>query len=248
MSERLVDSSVMTVHSELGRLDALFGIAPEITAMHSRVMVGRWFAKHYQAWRFSLSSRLKRMERRGAFRFYLDPGPKARTDAQIREAVSADPRLERVGGKGVVRSDAALLLERGGTVRPKRSRYLAVPAGKFQRMNADKRRSLIGDGPADYNARNPNARAFVLVRKRGGSPVPLLVRDTGQRLASGKPKLEVLFSLRRSVQVSPQLGVLAAWQRLEGYRQQTLSEATSRIVRDMSESVVGRGAFGRRSA
>lgn len=231
----IVNTGALIVSEDLSLLDGLFAQAPAVTAFHARVMVGRWFARHRREWVQQLPTRLRKMARRGAYLFYVDPDPKAVNDLQIRRAIEADPDLDRVGGKGVVRSDAALLLERGGTVRPRGSRFLAVPTGKYRRMSGDRRRALIGDNPTDYNQSNPENPLFALGRRRRGSRVVVLGRRTGRQLASGRPQVEAAYLLVPQVNVPAQLGVVKSWDALSGYRGQTLQEATQRIVVEMAK-------------
>lgn len=241
------DLGPILVTSDLGALEGLFRKAPVITAFHSRVMLGRWFARHYKTWKVRLPARLKQMERRGAIRFYVDPGPKARTDADIRKAVEADPRLDRIGGRAEARSETTSLLERGGTVRPKQGSYLAIPTGKFRRMSGEKLRSQIGASPEDYSRRHPDRPLFPLGRRRGGGNAIFLGRTTGQKTATGREKVEVVYILQRQATIAAQLGVLAAWDELQGYRDETLGVAIERIVAEMEKELDRQVAAQRRS-
>jgi hypothetical protein len=96
----------------------------------------------------------------------------------------------------------ANLQEYGGTIRPVNRKYLAIPiAGALGRRGIPKKSS-----PLDY----PNG--FFFKSSRGN----LLF---GQMVGKGKrKKLELLYSLRKSVKIPPRFGFRKTWTELGGNR------------------------------
>ena len=231
------DFGSLVISEDLSQLERFFGEAPKTVAFHTRVMTFRWFARHRKDWAAGLTPKMRKLARRGAYLYRVEPAPRALNDSAIRSAIEADPDLDKVGGKGVLWSDTALVHERGGTVRPKSGRYLAVPIGKYRRMSGERRRAAIGDSPDEYNERNPDQPLFRMGRRRGGSRSVVLGRQTGKTLKSGKAQIEAVYLLKRSVRIPQTLGVQSSWDALAGYRASTLEEAVRRVVAEMERGI-----------
>lgn len=221
----------ITIATNMPDFGRMLELAPEATAFHSRVMLGRWFATWQREWRDGLPPRLRRLQRRGSVLFFVDP--KGRSDAQIRTALKNQP-LAAISGKIWIRNEPALLLEFGGTVRPKNGNYLAIPAGRFRRMRGERRRAEIGKGPEDYRRRKLGNELFPLTRRRSGATRLVLGRQKRGTENDPKPKVESVYMLVRQARIQPQLGVRDSWAGQESYRARTAQEASDRITKDMA--------------
>lgn len=225
------------ITGNLDALERLFDRAPQTVAFHARVMTGRWFARHYREAKAALKPSLRKVFEWGGYVFWLDPGHGLKSDAQIRKAVEADPRLAIVGGRGIVQTRPAKVLERGATIRPRTAKSLAVPTGRYRNMRSGQRRRLIGTSPADWNARHPGQRLIPVKRKRGGGRVGFLAKPPKRGEVRNQNRLALAYVLLPQVTIRPQLGVVKAWDALEAYRNETLETAVARVVAELEGEV-----------
>lgn len=223
-----IEAGPVSIRHNLPELEALFTRAPSVAAYYVRDLIGRWFGSHHRTWRKGLKPWQKRLQARGAYLYRVLPTVSRAqgTTAKAFAAGMLGQSLEAIVGRGVIRSAVVYLHETGGTVRPTRGQYLAVPVGRFRKLPAPVRRQLNLESPADWNQANPGNPLFPLTRR--GAPV--LVRKTGKQTARGKDQLETVFLLKRSVTVPASLGVLRTWNAQEFDRAVRQKQATDAIV------------------
>lgn len=119
----------------------------------------------------------------------------------------------------------ASIHERGGTIKAKGGKALAIPVGKA--LVSGSRRPKFPGGPREAARKFPEM--FML--KRPGKP-PLLVRPirvAGR--ANGKiARIEVLFVLKKSVKVSPKRYLSGGVQKHIGQVEVTLQDGLDRLM------------------
>jgi hypothetical protein len=238
--EVVIQEGPLRVVSSFPQLEEMFTRSPEIVAFHARNVIGRWFGRHFREWKAQLPTGLRRMGAR-AYRYQVLPFAQAGNQQALREKIRRNPgELWRIQGRGTIRSAAALIHESGGVVRPTKGKSLAIPIGKFARLKKRERVQQIGGSPRTWNQRHPDRQYFVVrARRRGGRGV-YLARKTGQRTAKGRERVEVVYALKREVRIPARLRLIATWQALAGYREQTLREATEAAAREMAGVAAGR--------
>lgn len=230
----VVTADPITLRTNLPELEALFTQAPRVAAFHVRDLIGRWFGSHYRAWRRTLKPWQRRMADRGAYQYKIQPAPGARSAERLHQLLRrySTLSLDRIYGRGTIRSAVVLAHELGMVVKPTRGRFLRIPVGKG-------RREFSGKGRA---ARFLEARPDIFVRHRG--PKITLVRKTGQKTAKGKDRVETLFVLARQVTIQASLGVVRTWKEQEPertLRQQQAADAIVAELHGMTEGVANAG-------
>lgn len=124
----------------------------------------------------------------------------------------------------------AALQEFGGTVKPKRSRFLTIPT----------KANLTAGGDARY----PSARDFINSHKgqtfflrRGTSLLLMWNKPSAAARKSGgvrgKDKPVAMFRLVRSVAIPPRFGFGSTWEKLATSRRDRLQGAASAAVREV---------------
>lgn len=192
--ERLLD----VISDRLSKYDQV--IAPLVQGGFSKSI----FDYRNKVWPSHAKRRIDTGSRRpsiGSKWFFRVDVPKV--DASVR-------RVEDAGGRMHSTSKAGVLLEEGGVVRPKRSRYLAIPTKSKQVRTAKgrvKQRFRGGPGRHWYQFRGfvglggipENWNTFTNRNKRGQL---YIYRKIGK---GKKTKVEALFRLERSASHTPKL-------------------------------------------
>lgn len=151
------------------------------------------------------------------------PGLNRRTSALFNSfALLGSPKgagLNDVWAKLASSSKYALIHETGGTIRPKRRKFLAIPLPTAQAKAGAMRGNLVGLDPAGGTTPSLyGVKGLVLFKSKAGN------------LLLGEPKpggIVPLFVLKRSVTIPPRLGFLARFKEwvAAGNVRQRLAEA-----------------------
>lgn len=221
------------------QFEALFRQAPAEVATQARTMIGRWFGHTRQTIQKNTTPGLRRAIKKHGWVFWrVEPFTTEKGGAAgIRRRFKANPNLglESIVGKYRLRSSAEIAHEFGATVRATKARALAIP---LQSTSTRRRKGTLFT-PSEYaqTAEGQQRPLFVVSRRSKGQVVRKLVRETGETLASGKPKLEALFVLKKQVRIEPKLGVRESWDADAGYRQGVLEEHLRRAVEALSKQL-----------
>jgi hypothetical protein len=219
-----IQGRVLRVQSQgLDALTGMFGAAPDATVFHIRNLFGRWLGYHRRTWLGGIDKKMNALGRRGVF-YANYPGPEARTMSQTRAATKGKA-LSSIGSRLIVHPGPAAIQETGGTIKPTKGRYLAMPLGKYQRMTKKKLRAELG-------GTSPSTVKFDLSpgsRKKAGGRQVVLFRQLEAKTKGGKHKRQAVFLLKRSVTLKPRLGVLAAWDSQGSARKSRLDQTVTAL-------------------
>lgn len=144
-----------------------------------------------------------------------------------------------IEGRVRTRNEALIVQEFGGTITAKSRRYLATPAGKFQRMSQTRRRELGLLSPEQYNEKHPDKPLVFIPAGSGLRGLRNKARLSGNApgylarpitTSTGKERLEVVFVLRKSVDIRPKLNLERVWNSLGSYRSEKVQEHIGRAI------------------
>jgi hypothetical protein len=213
----------MTVVAELkiptAEFKALFLLAPGVTFYHVRDTMGGIFGSHRRTFLKRTDVKLRRLGR--AFRYKVKPKDKKRKFYQD---------LGDITGEAYTTSTAALGLEKGGTIRPKRGRFLIIPLGEAltttgrlkKRWSPGRRPKSLVVLPDNFGVIGPR------IRNRG------LMLFWPKKVGKGRVLIPV-FRLVRSVTIKKRLGFMRTWDQLSSDRDQRFSRAMDKIVSDIAK-------------
>ena len=118
---------------------------------------------------------------------------------------------------------AAVLQEHGGTIRPKRSKFLTIPLpAALTKAGAQSGKYKIRLGTASRSARSGASRlrhitdagpTFIFKSKRGNLIVGITNPKTGKPYGSGG-RITPFYVLKKQVSIPPRFGFLKTWKQL----------------------------------
>lgn len=245
MAEILYDGPLVSVHSEgLAALEAMFADSPDIVAGEFRVYVGRLLNAWRRDYVATVPGRKKKLIEGGGPRkpgvvTRAYPGGSERLTGNQERERAKGLRLDEIEGQIVIVKKSTILHERGGVLRPKAGRLLAVPVGTWR--NPKTRLAQLGGlTPQDI----PRERLFRKGRRRRGRGQLVLFTKTNR---SGKARTSAVFVLKRQVTMPASLGIQRHWEGYEFGRRSRLNDAVEkarqRIIDDFrrrAQRVIGR--------
>ena len=251
-----VSDGIVSLHSNLAEIERLFRKAPDAVFRHVRDYFGQIFGSHRREWLrqtqvdirggkqgiratpVSDQPTVPGWQERGFF-YRVVPRSKTRAKGQT---------LEAIRGETYTGSSAAELQEFGGSTRPKRSRYLALPTGVTLRSDGrpvpvwrTPRKFLaaksgnelvsldVGSGPMLYQVVRASA-------KRAAKDGAIQRASDGRRKRSERRILLPAYRLVRAVHHRPLLRYYAVWDSLAGDRSARLSRTMDAILREVARA------------
>lgn len=213
---------------------------PREVAIQLRDVFGQWGGKHRKEVSRRLSGKKlrnlvikSRANRNPSFFYQVEPRQVGRQAGQG-FAFSEGHRLDEVSLRIFSTSEVTALHETGGTVRPAKGSFMAIPirsrggqvvtaeSGGFAFSAGVRRKGVRGRvRPTPSDLRAQGAEIF-----RRGNLLYVRSRTKTGRLGRARPA----FFLVRTVTIKPRLGIIRAWNALAGDRQRRLKRGMERAV------------------
>lgn len=215
----------VTVEIPIAEYQALFEKVPGIAFFHLRDTMGGVFGSFRR-------THLSRTQVRNARRFTF-----YRVSPEGNEGKKRKPgqTLEDIVGESLSKSEAALGLEVGGTIKPRKARFLAIPMGITRtstgrikknartpaKFAAGKRPKNLVVLPANAGQfpPNPNSRGLILFWRKGKGK---------------KTRLVPAFRLVRQIKQRPQFKYMATWDSLKSDRDMRFRRGLDRATKEMA--------------